>query len=490
MKNIKVNYNNLKELLKYVDLEKVLYLSWAYSRYFNSENELPDVIEKLFTDDYRNDKGLKRVLGIPEHELEYLIKTTIIQFRGFNAQSEMIDVFKKTDQVKILQVMRKEINETYENQLKAKGLFKYEFNRLFHRQLPSQDHLSLVKFYRTYFIYSQNEISLVFKNIFGYNVKDILKTGLYLYFNFLEVFKLNSYFTNSDLESAEVKNFLSFFAIPFNELKRKLEYNEHSGLNNYYTYNPMIERPIIKLRDEYYCPLHGMLINAMTSGLYYRLVKSENFSQQIGFNFEKYIGHLLKINLSQTKFTVIPEIKYNKNQNKSSDWILVNTNNIAFIECKVKRMTYESKSNIINLTYIENDINTISDAVVQIYKCINDYQLNKINGLEYDNSLSIVPIVVTLEEWFTSANPYLDGEIKSNVVEKLKLKNLDTSYAEKHPYIIMSANTLENDVMYINELGLNDYVSFYFSNEIGKIKDKLQLEIPFKQEIETAFLTK
>jgi hypothetical protein len=233
-----------------------------------------------------------------------------------------------------------------------------------------------------------------------------------------------------------------------------------------------------------------MLINAMTSGLYYRLVKSENFSQQIGFNFEKYIGHLLKINLSQTKFTVIPEIKYNKNQNKSSDWILVNTNNIAFIECKVKRMTYESKSNIINLNYIENDINTISDAIVQIYKCINDYQLNKINGLKFDNSLRIVPIVVTLEEWFTSANPYLDGEIKSNVVEKLKLKNIDISYAEKHPYIIMSANTLENDVMYINELGLNDYISFYFSNEIGKIKDKLQLENPFKREIETAFLTK
>ena len=220
--------------------------------------------------------------------------------------------------------------------------------------------------------------------------------------------------------------------------------------------------PLIKFSKEgekfMACPLPTHLYWRFTSGLYYDLTENPNFFNALGASFQQYVGDLLGRSLATTALKYLPEEKYGKRGNTKDtvDWVLLGPDAAAFIECKSKRLSLGAKANLVSRDALTKDIGILADAVVQLYKTINEYKANRYPSLGYDAARVIVPVVVTLENWFPLEHAVI-VELNKHLTAKLVDAGIPDAVLTEMPYVIASCDELEEAVQIIAKVGISKF---------------------------------
>lgn len=116
---------------------------------------------------------------------------------------------------------------------------------------------------------------------------------------------------------------------------------------NRFRFNPLTARPLVQVSDDTaVCPQPRLILEAHSlEGLYYAGIKHWGiaFANQLGNQFEDYVGHQLK---HTDKLDVRGEITWGpkKLRSKSVDWIVQTDDAVLLIECKSARMTLGARA--------------------------------------------------------------------------------------------------------------------------------------------------
>lgn len=253
---------------------------------------------------------------------------------------------------------------------------------------------------------------------------------------------------------------------------------------NYYDDSPHVQFPILHENGKFYCVNPKYILRPTMEGIYYLLdLPNNKIRNEVSANFENYIGSLIEHYFSNSQIKYLKEQDYivNKNEKKTSDWILWNKTDIAFIDCKLKAITTIGKSevsldyNLINKCikdnnfsrkYIKEEIESLPQSLTRdiinfgigigkIFCCYYDYSCDRIQSLPFNNGLKFHAYLLSLED-----NLLENEDIKLQIV---KIANAyyhfktdgDTDFMAQQVSII-SAKMVEQDFPYISKTGRLD----------------------------------
>ncbi|MHC4276559.1 MAG: hypothetical protein ACYSTI_04405 [Planctomycetota bacterium] len=90
-------------------------------------------------------------------------------------------------------------------------------------------------------------------------------------------------------------------------------------------------------------------------------------------------------------------------------------------------MTLPAKVELLSEEALDKDLEIIANAIVQVYKNINNYRNNEYPNYKYNKDKTVFPLVVTLEEWYFLVDTELD-KINKSVKEQFNNVNLPVSW--------------------------------------------------------------
>ncbi|MBC6112354.1 hypothetical protein ACFOG5_10995 [Pedobacter fastidiosus] len=369
------------------------------------------------------------------------------------------------------------------NQLKASH--NYYFNLVF----------------RYYTIFADPKIAEHIEERLGLSYKSYFVCGLWLHSVFLEKLTYpKTHFTRKDhggeMALVHMHRTLELLTIPLEKLKSDLKasvtYDDDIFITQGY---PHVTHPVFENGGLLYCMYPDYLIFQLTAGTYYLADIGNNehqLAKAFGDGFERYVGIILdKVN-AQYHFSVKPETVYQLNrkqgQLRSSDWIIETDEAIVFIECKTKKLRLSSKNFTKYQETLNEDLQHMVNAAVQLYKVYQHYSDDRIPGLPYVPDKKFVPLVVTLEDWF-AGGPDTDKVIQERIEAAFIEKGLDTSLLKKYPFKSYSVNQLELDIQLMFSCGFVEYFRRLHKGEISTEDRKSFPYIDyFEEEYEREFI--
>ena len=445
------------------------------------ELNLWDLLDELYK--IKNDR---RRNVVPEI-IEFIYLNTLVyspEYRNLKTKNEE----KKWNKVVTLSInLQDKINAAW---IEQKGPLVY-YQKAALNQLKSGSVDYFRQLYRYYYIFSKENIVEHIETMIGMSFKDffICARRLYSVFTTKSYCVEKSYFlqlNDAPFSAENMIKVLNILSIQLKELKSTLKDEIKYDIDTFITYDYIhLKKTIFESNDKLYCLYPEQLLNRFTSGVYYIAEifdKKHNLANKFGAAFEDYIGLILEKNKQPDKFKIQKEIRYNisKEELKTSDWIINADNAIIFIECKTKRLTTKSKKfeEILHSDKIE-----IAKAVFQIYKVYLNYSNNLITGLEFDSKKNLIPIVVTLEEWYAGA-PVFYEEITRLVKELLIGDKLDESIVDVFKFHITSVSHFETDVQIMTEFGFKEF----FEGNLVERKENFKYKSYFEEEINQLFI--
>lgn len=288
---------------------------------------------------------------------------------------------------------------------------------------------NIYKYYRYnyFFNYIGEEVNMKqeFKNKFNVNYDMFLKLG----------FSLSTF---CSLKVNLNPQILKYIVLKYIDVTTKLmlsredfsnKIDEYSYTIDDYLYciRPSYLFPFIEYNGVIHLPLPHCLTRAITDSLLYRLTDENNELRTIfGKNvLEDYLYDIVyESNLYEE---VLKEHEYHMHRNlmKTPDVMVRNGNEYLFFESKAS-VPY-AKTRILEESYLENEIEKISDAVIQLYKQLYNYFGKYFNFFSIENPIinvkKIFGVVVLLEESYIRRDL-----IYSKVLEKMKLSKENKKY--------------------------------------------------------------
>lgn len=349
--------------------------------------------------------------------------------------------------------------------------------------------------YRYFLIFSDPQLKLHIEQCIGISYVDYLRCALWLHAVFSRELKVpKSYFfakknDRTVFSEANMSKALSLLSLPLKEIKE--------GLRSSLTYDddmfifhgkPHLEYPIIDDDEYLYCMFPEHLHAQLLSGIYY-IAKiydpKNNLSNPFGRSFENYVGTILNKTNESNKLDVLEEIKFNYkgNQLKTSDWIVSSDEEIVFIECKTKRLRMPSKTLEAYSDTLDEDIDFIAKALIQLYKIVHHYKSGNIPKLLFDPNKEISVLVVTLEEWFIGV-PDIKEKLDLAVRSKLQQEQISLEVLELCPYQCYSIDNFEIDNQIMFNLG---FAEFFRKQKKGEIDETFRKSFPFMDYHEAEF---
>lgn len=410
-----------------------------------------------------------KVNYIMPNEVDFFLVNSIIYSSELPCIRKLTQVSTRGKILSLVKVIEDKINNNGMNQ----DIWLW-FNSYLHNQWKQKSGNIFEQIYRYYTIFSQDKISEHIESVLGIPYKTFIICAFWLYAQLsIKDKKSKQYFLGIEDENSpffyqNMQKTISILSLPLYDLREKLKISARYD-HNIFNYNssPHLVYPIIDYLEDLYCPVPQYLLNQFSAGIYYIAdIPKSNLHKSFGDGFEKYIGDILQY-YNKNRFTIVPEIIYNKKQNKSSDWIVQDQNSIIFIECKTKRLRCESKELLSITNELEKDIQDISNGVFQLYKVYEDYKNDKIPELSYNSNFTFFPILLTLEDWFASS-PSFDEEISSNVRQKIMSAKIDLEAFETFKYKIISASSFERDFQIMASEGA---VNYFKMSEKGMINE-------------------
>ncbi|MBI2458968.1 MAG: hypothetical protein HYV53_00250 [Parcubacteria group bacterium] len=448
-------YKPLKNHLRKLSINESFCVIWAYSNHLQFGNSFPNDIETI--PEFINAKTLpeKRIY---QWELELLLREIILNSQD---TEKGLETLKKWNYFigainKIKEIENKLCHVDKNNVLK-------ELFRLAHRQFPWQLNINLMYFYRYYRIFNELDIDKILYKKVGLHYENLFLMGASLLGHYKNNFIIKEPFSTNikGITNDEIKKLFNIISIDLDDFKKIIQ-SEHS-VDEKFAYNTYMLRlyPIIKNKlkgdNVYFCPLTTLLYWRFTSGIYYEICREKDFDKPFGFTFQKYVGEVL--NKANKKMTIYPEEEYGPKKNKKNtvDWILDEKDAALFIECKTKRLIVPAKIELNDTLLLDKELEKISDAIVQVYKTIKDHIDKQYPSFPYDKKREIYPVILTLEEWYSFADPIYQ-EIKNKVIEKLRQNGLPKEWLEEMPYSLCGIREFEEIVQIMQAVGIKKFM--------------------------------
>ena len=290
---------------------------------------------------------------------------------------------------------------------------------------------------------SSTACSAMVEKAIGLNVDEIMLIGISFYI----VLLLNGHLDirhieqhsipslNDVLQPAKLGSFLQSTAISKDEFKSECgRLSWDNVLLKKYEFNPLWLYPIIDTGIlspglRYIVPSLGDFVYRFTEGIYYSTMDYYNqggaknkFSAEFGPLFENYVGyHLEDVKQKNSGLAAIqPETEYNcgKNRWKSSDWLLVSSNDVIQIECKKATTPIKFRAAVSDNSGSDFDIvlDNFARYVIKLYqKSIHIQQGN----LEFASggSKTVFSVFVVMDDFYC-----MDARFKPLITAKAAQK--------------------------------------------------------------------
>lgn len=388
--------------------------------------------------------------GIQCWELEIIAKELIFYGQEIGSKKSLLDwnqLAKAANKLKHLENYIAKKFVTKENIL-------LEFHRISHRQFHWQERLGMQYLARYWKIYRHHELAPILKNKIEISTDDLFIIGTTLVGFYLDKIAL-IYPPNLNLghlTKQSLDKFLDHFSLDLGLLRKQIIQFQSINEQYPYAFNPLTAYPLIIMSYEtnkvcLVCPIPALLCKRFTSGTYYELYHQPNFDQAFGNSYQDYIGECLSMIFPKEQ--IAAEATYGKDSKRTTDWILTDQTARLFIECKTKRLTLGAKTELLDETELNNQLEILANSIVQVYKNILDYNNGLFTHIQH-TELPVFPLVVTLENWYLFGDktiPLLDQKVK----DKLKSLNLPEILIRDYPYTVCSTSEFELLVQVINQ---------------------------------------
>ena len=480
-------YKPLRNQIRSYNLLDSLQLIWSYSRNFTFNLPFPSDIESPAGFSPNGDINLRRYRGLPEFEQEFLLREFILHC---DTNPTRYSLKQKDKLGKLVNYMRKSFSEEIDTHFTITGDFLLEFNRMAHRQFKWQTVYNQSIIFRYYKVYNDTEVRAIIKNKLKLTPFELFIIGFFFFRATADHFRTNLPYLSEvpAISTEKIAMFFQLFSMPIEQARNELKECQQMNENIFYSFNPLYARPILIYQNSFICPIQMLLFWQVTTGIYYSIVGEHGFENSFGNSFQNYIGEILYICCNNPDIKILEEAKYGKEEMRTTDWIIFDKNAVLFIECKAKRMTMVSKSELDIKKGLESDLKKMASFITQIYKTYVEYTLNKYPHIVFDASKKFIPLIVTLEDWFINMNPSILEMLGNFVIEDLKANDIDTALIDKFPYYIRSCDDFEKDIQLINSLGVLEYFDKIEKNDINNSINNFKYKNPFEGEFEKTFI--
>lgn len=400
---------------------------------------------------------------------------------------------KQNDRYKIFKPVAELNDEVHKIQSEKEPLVwfvSYMFNQT-NMNLPGN---ALVSIYRYLYLYDSESIRNVVQKGMGFSLDYYFRAALYIYscfsnghIHYKEKDLLKTQFRKDGYIPA-IQRVLNDISLELADLRRLCKdycSYESDKIFNYYNDAPHVRYPLIRCCDGYCCVVPDYIMAALLDGLYYALEipNHPDIRQEFATNFENYVGMLLETALSDSGISFCREITYKagkQGSQKTSDWILWDSNSICFLDCKLKRISIagkravevddtlikqiidsqpfssKNKHNIIEPLEegLTKDLILLGINLGKIYACYGDYKQGIIPGLDYDANKKHYACLVTLEDGYINTPEYKKRIIQ--IAQSYRdFKTGRRDLINEKEVLLLSVNQLERSLEMMADIGVS-----------------------------------
>jgi hypothetical protein len=441
-------YKPFRNYLSQFDLLSSLEAIWCYSVHISEDRPLP----------------LGFVVGAPAldsikkyihpWDLDTLAREIILNARSSGHRS----LQNWRDLARAINYLRHLDGVAFEQGNGGKPDVIFELHRIAHRQFPWQVARGVNPVMRALKVFGSDTVEAIANTALGMSARQMFTLGMAVGGHFLKRPYLSTAqdYSSIGIPGHGTKLFFDRITIPIDELRletKKLQSYDEDWL---YMWNPLEATPLIRFDEEnpdrVICPIPRYLLRRASSGMFYDLVKSEDFANRFGDAFQKYVGDLIHATCPSPPFSVSEETPYLvKGQTcHGVDWILSDASGHLFIETKAKRLTVSART-LSDTTALDRDLRAMAQAITQHYKNIRDATDGKTHWK--NDGLLIFPLILTLEDWFL-LSPRIGEMLNRHLLHFLAEANIDAAVLEEIPYTIASVHEFELAVQVISQIGI------------------------------------
>jgi hypothetical protein len=405
---------------------------------------------------------------ISEWELELLAKEVILNGSRVALKGRILRAWKTLSE--LVNSLKELENRIYRQFGSPHGVL-VELIRIAHRQFIWQanrpNSASIIRYFK---VFNRPAIDKICCEQIGLTVSQTYMCGIACMGFFLNRPAITIPF-ESEIKALTIELFEKFFAFtskPIRELKSQLKGEQQYNANFAYAYSSLRAFPLVKMSyrgvDALVCPLMTLLYWRFTGGLYYEFIVPE-FANEFGDGFQNYVGKVLE-RACPDPMQRFGEQEYavGKAKKRSVDWIIADENAALFLECKAKRLSWGAKVSLTDLGPLEADIDSMSDAVAQVYKTLVDHLDNAYPHVPVRDGRKIFPAVVTLENW-RMFGPVMINKLAEAVAAKLNDAGLPADFVERMPYSIWAIEEFEVGLQIMRANGIADFMEGKLNSE-------------------------
>ncbi|WP_282244864.1 hypothetical protein [Stenotrophomonas sp. PS02300] len=430
------NYKRVRRALQNFSLEESLTHIWQFSRLLAGGVPLPPTYQHI-------EAGVRRNIEkhVFPHELDLLArelllhasrdgkpaKATLATWNGaamaFNAIKEYGNGSVDLKNEDVMLVM----------------------HRLAHQQMPRFSRLTKAKIGRYLALYRFPALEAVFERRLGIAVDAYFALAFAVMGSALRNPRLNTTtdFSVLGIDLAQSKRFFERIVGDVDAMTDKMREEQQLNSQWEYTLNAFHFFPLIALdrahMERAYCPLPPALEARLIEGIFFDIFeKGGEFDAAYGGAVEAIVGRMLS-SLPGTYTVTKPKPKaIGKQTFHGSDWVVENGADVAYIECKAKRIALKGRV-AATPSDLAAELQYLADAVVQNYaNMLRDRPFLALSA----SSVRAYCLVVTLEDWLLFSDTTF-STLHRLVVEGLVKENLPSELPEVCPYFVLGAETLQ-----------------------------------------------
>ncbi len=211
-----------------------------------------------------------------------------------------------------------------------------------------------------------------------------------------------------------------------------------------------LETPFIKFDEErMLAPQTNLIFRHSGHGLYYRMRKIDEFEDEIGPGFERYVRRVLEYIESRVAIFDARTLE-RCSPGRSCDFLVVLSDEILFVECKA---TWSTARDLTENSLDKDTSNRkIADGIVQIYTTAYDTDSGMFDALGVPRDKPALGVVVTLGDLvYANTQWFFEKFVLAKAQPKLK-EPIYPSAELPNPPIALSIGALERLVVACNSL--------------------------------------
>ena len=365
-------YRPLRNQLSRFNLLDSLFVIWGYSRNYTFNYEFPRDIEmpQGFNPSEPN-LNTRKYRGLFDHEMEFLLKEIIINCDICKTKYSLREV---KHFAKLMNYYRSGLSDGISKKYSTVDNILLEYKRIAHSQFKWQLGHNRSDIFKYYQIYTDPILSKIIEAKLNLTVQQLFLIGFLFYMRTGKHFKTQLPLISNvkALTNEMIEIFIKHFSIKLEDAKIELKKFQQINENIFYSFNPLMAKPLLIENNNILCPIPILVFWQITNGIYYSIHSEDEFDSAYGNAFQTYADNVLQKSFTNSKIKIYPEEKYGKPERSTTDIIVTDDESILFIECKTKRMRFDSKYSV-EKEILEKDLKKMAVFVTQVYKTYLDY---------------------------------------------------------------------------------------------------------------------